>query len=58
MRLLGWDQIHSKEKIGAILFRTPVRVSSIRIFPTGAQPFSESPDLVAYESSAISVQAV
>ncbi|KDR84049.1 hypothetical protein GALMADRAFT_236653 [Galerina marginata CBS 339.88] len=47
MRLLGWYQLNSRNCTAAILYPAPVRVSSIRIFPTGAQPFNQSPDIIA-----------
>ncbi|KAJ3516816.1 hypothetical protein NLJ89_g881 [Agrocybe chaxingu] len=50
MGLLQWCELRPEGPSGdiaAVLFPQPVRVSSIRIFPTGAQPFSQSPTTVA-----------
>lgn len=48
MGLLGWDILRPQNNLAAVLYPAPVRVSSIRIFPTGARPFSQSPETVAY----------
>ncbi|KAH8094936.1 hypothetical protein BXZ70DRAFT_896180 [Cristinia sonorae] len=47
--LLQWCtlQPHGPGKLAAIRFSSPVRVQSISIFPTDAQPFSESPETLA-----------
>ncbi|KAF9481882.1 hypothetical protein BDN70DRAFT_802571 [Pholiota conissans] len=47
MGLLGWEVLRPHNTLAAVLYPAPVRVSSIRVFPTGAQPFSQSPDTVA-----------
>ncbi|KAF8165625.1 hypothetical protein B0H34DRAFT_647411 [Crassisporium funariophilum] len=49
MGLLQWCILSPQgpSKLAAILFPVAVRVQSIRIFPTGAQPFSQSPGVVA-----------
>lgn len=49
MVLLGWDILRPHNTLAAIRYPSLVRVSSIRVFPTGAQPFSQSPETVAYE---------
>ena len=48
--LLQWCTLEPSEKGGlaAIRFSSPVRVRSIRIFPTGARPFSQCPDITRY----------
>ena len=50
MVLLRWCSLSPQGPSGlaAILFPSPVRVSSIALFPTGAHPFSQCPDIVAY----------
>ncbi|KIM46475.1 hypothetical protein M413DRAFT_64947 [Hebeloma cylindrosporum] len=47
MGLLGWEILPSQNSIAAILFPAPVRISSICVFPTGAQPFANSPQIIA-----------
>ncbi|KAF8969383.1 hypothetical protein BDZ97DRAFT_1653935 [Flammula alnicola] len=47
MGLLGWEVLSPQNSIAAVLYPSPVRVSSIRVFPTGAQPFSQSPETLA-----------
>ncbi|KAI0638542.1 hypothetical protein C8Q77DRAFT_1154166 [Trametes polyzona] len=46
MTLLQWCTLEPSEKGGlaAIRFSSPVRVRSIRIFPSGAKPFVQSPE--------------
>lgn len=48
--LLAWDTLQrpAKGDVSAIRFTEPVRVLSIRVFPTGATPFASSPEIVAY----------
>ena len=50
MVLLRWCSLSPQGPSGlaAILFPSPVKVSSIALFPTGAHPFSQCPDVVAY----------
>ena len=50
MVLLRWCTLSPQGPSGlaAILFPSPVKVSSIALFPTGAHPFSQCPDVVAY----------
>ncbi|KAF5321891.1 hypothetical protein D9619_000594 [Psilocybe cf. subviscida] len=47
MGLLGWNTLQPHNNTAAILYPAPVRVSSIRVFPTGAQPFANSLETVA-----------
>ncbi|KAF9534121.1 hypothetical protein CPB83DRAFT_902092 [Crepidotus variabilis] len=50
MVLLQWCQLRPQGPIGniaAVFFTKPVQVSSIRIFPTGGQPFIKAPEIVA-----------
>ncbi|KAI0832780.1 hypothetical protein BC628DRAFT_1309243 [Trametes gibbosa] len=49
MMLLQWCTLEPSEKGGlaAIRFPSPVRVHRIRIFPSGAKPFAQSPDTVS-----------
>ncbi|KAG6841858.1 hypothetical protein C0991_006266 [Blastosporella zonata] len=49
MRLLHWCtlQPQGSDPLAAIRFAAPVRISSIRIFPDGAHPFANAPDIVA-----------
>lgn len=50
MALLHWCTISPQgpSSLAAIRFAKPIRVSSIRVFPNGAQPFGQSPDVIAY----------
>jgi len=51
MGLLQWCHLQPQgptSDIAAVLFPEPVRVSSLRVFPSGAQPFSQSPETIAY----------
>jgi len=50
MKLLHWCTLQPKSSSGlaAIRFTAPVRVSKIRVFPNGARPFVQCPDIVAY----------
>ncbi|EIN10856.1 hypothetical protein PUNSTDRAFT_142767 [Punctularia strigosozonata HHB-11173 SS5] len=47
--LLHWSVLEPSgtSKLSAIRFSSPVCVKSIRLFPTGAQPFAANPDIVA-----------
>ncbi|PPR02660.1 hypothetical protein CVT24_002143 [Panaeolus cyanescens] len=50
MKLLKWCQLSPEPEqngLSAILFPSPVRIYSIRIFPTGSQPFAQAPDIIA-----------
>ncbi|KAJ6458661.1 hypothetical protein C8R47DRAFT_1162997 [Mycena vitilis] len=49
MVLLHWCTLvpDGESSLAAIRFTAPIRVSFIRVFPTGTRPFSHSPDLVA-----------
>ncbi|TFK90885.1 hypothetical protein K466DRAFT_483964 [Polyporus arcularius HHB13444] len=49
MMLLQWCTLEPSEKDGlaAIRFSAPVRVQSIRIFPTNARPFAQCPDIAS-----------
>ncbi|KAF8897862.1 hypothetical protein BD779DRAFT_1667776 [Infundibulicybe gibba] len=49
MVLLHWCTISPEGPSGlaAIRFTAPIRVSSIRVFPDGAQPFANSPEIIA-----------
>ncbi|KAI0775889.1 hypothetical protein BD413DRAFT_470056 [Trametes elegans] len=49
MVLLQWCTLEPSEKGGlaAIRFSSPVRVQSIRIFPTDAKPFAQCPDITS-----------
>ena len=48
--LLHWCILEPSgpSNLAAIRFASPTRVRSISIFPTDAQPFSQSPEIVAY----------
>lgn len=48
MVLLGWHVLRPHNSLAAIRYPSPVCLSSIRVFPTGAQPFSQAPETVAY----------
>ncbi|RDB19789.1 hypothetical protein Hypma_012890 [Hypsizygus marmoreus] len=47
--LLHWCTVspEGQSSLAAIRFAAPIRISSIRIFPNGAQPFLNAPDVVA-----------
>ncbi|KAG6813039.1 hypothetical protein H0H92_014574 [Tricholoma furcatifolium] len=47
--LLHWSTLQPQgpQSLAAIRFAVPVRVSSIRIFPSGAAPFANAPEVVA-----------
>ena len=47
--LLEWCTLEpsGSSQLAAIRFNTPVRVKTIKIFPTGTQPFALCPDVVA-----------
>ncbi|KAF8638616.1 hypothetical protein AX17_002157 [Amanita inopinata Kibby_2008] len=49
MPLLHWSTLQPSPSsdIAAVRFAAPIRVSSLSIFPTGARPFSQSPEIVA-----------
>jgi len=49
MGLLHWCMLapEGPSSLAAIRFAAPIRVSSIRLFPNGAQPFAHSPEIVA-----------
>ncbi|KAI0677202.1 hypothetical protein C8Q78DRAFT_74512 [Trametes maxima] len=49
MQLLQWCTLEPSEKgaLAAIRFSSPVRVTSIRIFPAGAKPFVQCSDTVS-----------
>ncbi|PFH51340.1 hypothetical protein AMATHDRAFT_142962 [Amanita thiersii Skay4041] len=49
MVLLHWSTLQpsSSSNIAAVRFAAPVRVTSLRIFPTGAQPFAQHPHIIA-----------
>ncbi|KAK0243203.1 hypothetical protein EDD85DRAFT_947346 [Armillaria nabsnona] len=49
MKLLHWCSVSPEGPSGlaAVRFNKPVRVSFIRVFPSGAQPFVNCPDIVA-----------
>ncbi|KAG5648761.1 hypothetical protein DXG03_000109 [Asterophora parasitica] len=53
MRLVHWCTVapEGHSSLAAIRFAAPVRIQSIRVFPSGAQPFANAPDVVAYVSS-------
>lgn len=48
--LLHWCTLEptGPSNLAAIRFSAPIRVQRIRIFPTGAKPFSQSPEITAY----------
>lgn len=50
MKLLHWCSVSPEGPSGlaAVRFNKPVRVSFLRVFPLGAQPFVNCPDIVAY----------
>ncbi|KAF8076742.1 hypothetical protein FPV67DRAFT_1472518 [Lyophyllum atratum] len=49
MGLLHWCTVKPEghSSLAAVRFTAPVRISSIRIFPAGAQPFANAPEVVA-----------
>ncbi|KAJ7591444.1 hypothetical protein C8J56DRAFT_1047652 [Mycena floridula] len=49
MNLLHWATVSPSPagNLCAIRFNAPVRISSLRIFPTGAQPFEQCPEIIA-----------
>jgi hypothetical protein len=49
MGLLHWCILapEGPSNLAAVRFTAPIRVSSIRIFPNGTQPFANSPEVVA-----------
>ncbi|KAG6902454.1 hypothetical protein C0995_016315 [Termitomyces sp. Mi166 len=49
MGLLHWCTVQPQgpDLLAAVRFSVPVRISSIRIFPAGAHPFANAPDIVA-----------
>ncbi|KAF5388182.1 hypothetical protein D9615_000697 [Tricholomella constricta] len=49
MGLLHWCTVspEGQSSLAAIRFTAPVRISSICIFPSGAQPFANAPEVVA-----------
>lgn len=59
MVLLRWCTLSPQGPSGlaAILFPSPVKVSSIALFPKGAQPFSQCPDVVAYVQSPFGIRS-
>lgn len=50
MGLLHWCTVSPKgeSSLAAIRFTAPIRISSVRIFPNGAQPFAQAPEVIAY----------
>ena len=50
MPLLHWSTLepHPPANLAAVRFAAPVRVSNLRIFPSGARLFEQVPDIVAY----------
>ncbi|KAH0587983.1 hypothetical protein H2248_006727 [Termitomyces sp. 'cryptogamus'] len=49
MGLLHWCTVQPKgpDSLAAVRFAVPVRISSICVFPAGAHPFANAPDIVA-----------
>ncbi|KAK7054072.1 hypothetical protein R3P38DRAFT_2854473 [Favolaschia claudopus] len=49
MVLLHWCTLvpEGESRLAAIRFTAPIRVSFIRVFPTGSRPFAHSPEVVA-----------
>ncbi|TFK43826.1 hypothetical protein BDQ12DRAFT_695848 [Crucibulum laeve] len=49
MSLLHWCTLlpQGPSNLAAARFAAPIRVSSIRVFPNGAQPFRQSPEIIA-----------
>ncbi|KAK2465996.1 hypothetical protein APHAL10511_001637 [Amanita phalloides] len=49
MPLLHWSTLepHPPSNLAAVRFAAPIRVSSLRIFPTGVSPFAQVPDIIA-----------
>ncbi|ESK95101.1 hypothetical protein Moror_13833 [Moniliophthora roreri MCA 2997] len=49
MKLLHWCTLSPQgpSSLAAIRFSAPIRVSLIRIFPNGSQPFTNCPDVIA-----------
>ena len=54
--LLEWCTLEpsGSSNLAAVRFNSPVRVKTIRIFPTGTQPFAQCPDVVACVSTIVS----
>ena len=49
--LLQWVQLEPLgplANLAAVRFSSPVRVRSLKIFPTGARPFNQQNDIIAY----------
>lgn len=48
--LLEWCTLEpsGSSRLAALRFNAPVRVKTIKIFPTGTQPFTQCPDILAY----------
>ncbi|KAK7062154.1 hypothetical protein R3P38DRAFT_2833730 [Favolaschia claudopus] len=49
MVLLHWCTLvpEGESRLAAIRFTAPIRISFIRVFPTGSRPFAHSPEVVA-----------
>ena len=49
MALLHWSTLepHLPSNLAAVRFAAPIRVSSLRIFPSGARPFAQVSDIIA-----------
>ena len=49
MPLLHWSTLepHLPSNLAAVRFAAPIRVSALRIFPAGARPFLQVPDIIA-----------
>ena len=54
--LLEWCTLvpSGSSRLAALRFNTPARVKTIKIFPTGTQPFAQCPDIVACVSTIFS----
>jgi hypothetical protein len=48
--LLHWCTLKPSgpSNLAAVRFTSPVRLHSIRIFPTNARPFAQCPEVIAY----------
>jgi hypothetical protein len=55
--LLHWCTLEpaGPSNLAAIRFSAPIRVQCIRVFPTGAIPFSQSPEIIACVPQAVRI---
>lgn len=55
MVLLQWAVVEPVHGMAAIRFVRPVRIESVRVFPTGARPFQQCEDVIAYVHARITL---